>query len=394
MSRRAQSGLSMIEMMVSIVLALLVTQAAISLFLANRYTSNTTAGVAALTDNGRFALDFIGQAIRGSGYMACNAINNKHQLPSSVADTDTYQTDVSTAVPAPATIYSVLNNYLQAFSGAEAVNTEPGGAIVLQAPPVGPSGNRNHWINAGGLDAVIFNAPAPPAGPGGAVEGSDVLVVREVLPNTPDLYLSAQYNPGATLLQLQSAASLTGTALPANAVISNCSYSVAFQITGFNALTGQVNTNAALGPIAFQQYSSVALIDTAAYFVGPGRDGDSSLWVYHDSTGSYTELVPDIENMQVMYGFAPSTPTLATQYVTADQIPNTLLNGVYPADFNQVVSVRIAVLAASPPNAPGAVTVPTVAPTYSLLGTTVTAPIDNRMRQMFDVTIVARDATQ
>jgi type IV pilus assembly protein PilW len=392
MSRRAQSGLSMIEMMVSIVLALLVTQAAVSLFLANRYTSNTTAGVAAATDNGRFALDFIGQAIRGSGYMACNAINNKHQLPSSPVDTDTYQSDVVPAVPP--TIYSVLNNYLQAFSGAEAANTEPGDAIVLTAPPVAPSGNHSHWINAGGLDAVLFNAPGPPNGPGGAVEGSDVLVVREVLPNTPDLYLSAQYNPGATLLQLQSAASLTGTVLPANAVISNCSYSVAFQITGFNAATGQVTTNAALGPIAFAQYSSVALIDTAAYFVGPGRDGDSSLWVYHDSTNSYTELVPDIENMQVMYGFAPSTPTLATQYVTADVIPNTLLNAVYPADFNQVVSVRIAVLAASPPNAPGAVTVPAVAPTYSLLGTTVTAPIDNRMRQMFDVTIVARDATQ
>jgi hypothetical protein len=54
------------------------------------------------------------------------------------------------------------------------------------------------------------------------------------------------------------------------------------------------------------------------------------------------------------------------------------------------MSVRIAVLAASPP---GATTKPSAAPTFNLLGTTVTAPIDTRLRRVFDITITLRDST-
>ena len=51
------------------------------------------------------------------------------------------------------------------------------------------------------------------------------------------------------------------------------------------------------------------------------------------------ELVPDIENMQVLYGIAPSGVAAASAYVTADQVD--------AAD--NVVSVQVALLVASPP---------------------------------------------
>ena len=68
-----------------------------------------------------------------------------------------------------------------------------------------------------------------------------------------------------------------------------------------------------------------------------------------------------------------------SEYVTADQVP----------DFNQVMSVKVAVLAASNPEA---LKPPAVAPTYQLLGTTVTAPADSRARQVFEVTVAVRNA--
>jgi hypothetical protein len=65
--------------------------------------------------------------------------------------------------------------------------------------------------------------------------------------------------------------------------------------------------------------------------------------------------------------------------VTADQV----------ADFSSVVSLQIAVLVASPP---ASVPAPATAPTFDLLGTTVTAPKDTRMRRVFEKTIGLRDA--
>jgi hypothetical protein len=67
------------------------------------------------------------------------------------------------------------------------------------------------------------------------------------------------------------------------------------------------------------------------------------------------------------------------EYVSADQV----------ADFNAVISVKIAVLAASPP---GSASIPPAAPTFTLLGNTVTAPQDTRSRQVFEITIGVRNS--
>jgi hypothetical protein len=53
------------------------------------------------------------------------------------------------------------------------------------------------------------------------------------------------------------------------------------------------------------------------------------------------------------------------------------------------MSVKVAVLAAS---AQGALPKPTAAPTYNLLGNIVTAPIDTRSRQVFEMTIGLRNS--
>jgi hypothetical protein len=141
--------------------------------------------------------------------------------------------------------------------------------------------------------------------------------------------------------------------------------------------------------LPFNPYSSVAPIDTLIFYVGPGRDGDGALFVWDDgSSGAApfsTEMVPDVENMQVLYGVAPTTANQVTVYETADTV-------AAAGQFNQVISVKVALLLASPPLA-GAIPVPTTAPTFNLLGATITAPKDNRLRKVFDVTIAARNAT-
>jgi type IV pilus assembly protein PilW len=134
--------------------------------------------------------------------------------------------------------------------------------------------------------------------------------------------------------------------------------------------------------MSFQAGSQVTAVDTVVYYIGTGADGDGALFSYDlNGTTTFTanELVPDIEAMQVLYGLDTTGAQAVTEYVTADLVP----------DFNSVMSVKVAVLAASPP---GAVKAPPAAPTYNLLGTTVTAPIDTRARKVFETTIAVRNA--
>src|SRR5208337_4932227 len=103
------------------------------------------------------------------------------------------------------------------------------------------------------------------------------------------------------------------------------------------------------GSMSFPVGSQVAPIDTTVFYIGQGADGDGALFSYdlYDAAGAFTgaftanELVPDIEAMQVLYGLDTNGTQTVGEYVTADQVP----------DFNLVMSVKIAVLAASPPGA-------------------------------------------
>ncbi len=83
--------------------------------------------------------------------------------------------------------------------------------------------------------------------------------------------------------------------------------------------------------------------------------------------------------MQVLYGVDTNGTQTVAEYLTADQV----------VDFNTVISVKIAVLAASQP---GSMSIPPAALTYTLLGNTVTAPRDSRARQVFEITVGVRNA--
>jgi hypothetical protein len=88
--------------------------------------------------------------------------------------------------------------------------------------------------------------------------------------------------------------------------------------------------------------------------------------------------------MQVLYGIDTTGAKAASEYVTADNVASLGITG----DFNSVIDVRLALLLVG---APGSAVAPTVAPTFSLLGTTVTAPIDTKLRSVFTTTFTLRN---
>jgi len=374
--RRLNRGFSMIELMVAVVLGLLVTGAIISVFAGSRSAYQSTSGVAALADSGRFALDTMEESSRGAGYVACN-----HATPVTSAS-------VLNEISSP-----LAYDFRYGVGGYEAAGTGPGGAVGLPAIPVAGAGAGNWTPN---LDATFTGATNQ------QVLASDVLVLRSNVPRVTPAYTTADVGVGAGSFQVANAGALQAGQL---AVISDCTKSVAFQISNvaggtpatvhFDGATGAPGNASISLPMAFSAGAVVSPLTTTVYYIGVGADGDSALRrldLLNGLVGATVftdqEVVPDVENMQILYGVDTNNTQMASAYVTADQVL-TINPGVI--DFSNVVSVKIAVLSAS---ATGAAPIPAAAPTFTLLGTTVTAPRDTRLRKVFEATITLRNTVR
>jgi type IV pilus assembly protein PilW len=360
-ARRAR-GFSIVELMVAVTLALIVTAGVMAAFLGSRSSFMSTSGTAAVSDNGRFALDFLQSAVRGAGYMACNTTHSQLSLLNA----------------GPSAVYY---NYGQPLGGYEANNTVSN-AYTVAEPPVTPDASTGDWLASsgpawpgGGLDAALS---------GKVIKNSDVLVVYSTLrTNSPPATVTS-ISTGASNFQVLNPYNLAGGQI---AVIADCAKSMVFQInrvTGTTvsfATSGTPGNTAASFPVSFQVGAQVTPVDTIVYYIGQGADGDGALFTYDlNATSTFTasELVSDIESMQVLYGVDTTGTQTVAEYIPAQSV----------VDFNSVMSVKIAVLAASQL---GAVPKPAVAQTYSLLGNTVTAPIDTRSRQVFEITVSTRN---
>ncbi|GAC1452372.1 MAG: PilW family protein [Steroidobacteraceae bacterium] len=354
--KRHFTGFSLVELMVAITLGLLLTTAVISVFVGSRSAYQSTAGVGALSDGGRFALGLIGESARSAGSLACNS---------------TMSATSDSILPA-----GLATNFLQGVTGYEANGTgNPVGIIALPAVPV--VGGAGAWTP--NLDAALTGVV-----PGSPVQGSDVLVLYSSVARVAPVYTIAAVNIGDTAIRVSPDPSVAPEAMFAGqyAAVSDCTKSVAFQIASVTGgAAGAVNVAGGSITRGFVPGALVAPLTTTVYYIGVGSDGDGALWRLEQVNGpalTAEELVPDVENMQVLYGIDTAGNQTASQYVTADQI----------GTFN-VVSLQVAVLAASPP---GSTPAPAAAIQYNLLGNTFTAPRDNRLRKVFFAMINLRDA--
>ena len=356
---KRQGGFSMVELMVAITLALLLTGAVISVFIGSRTAYQATAAVGEMADSGRFALNLIGESVRGAGNLSCNSA--------------TSNSNVSLVGPG-----GFATNFGLGITGFEATGTGPGTTIALPATPV--AGVAGNWTPA--LDGTITAATPGPFGV--PVQGSDVLAVYSSVPRVPPVYTTADVLAGVTTVPVTAPPPLApGMTANQYAAISDCTKSMIFQVAAVAPNSVTLNNALTLG---FAAGALVAPLTTTVYYIGTGSDGDSSLWRLEQVNGVFTppgpeELVPDVENMQVLYGIDPAGTGTASAYVTADQI----------GGFN-VVSIQVALLVASPP---GNKPVPPP-PAFNMVGTPptqVTVPGDNRARQVFYATINLRNAS-
>ena len=366
-----QTGLSLIELMIAMLVGLILMAGVLSVFMSSRKTYGVNGAMGQIQEHGRFALNFISRDTRMAGYMGCGGssanIGNRLNSPA------------NTTLP---------YNFTSGMAGFEYSGTGVNANynIVGESPAAGTVGD---WTP--NLDPTL-----PVSGTDYAVPGSDVLVIRLSLPTATAGYVDPAQPPNGAQFWLTANPGLSAGDL---LIISNCLNTYVVQATNVNGAGGDhvvVNTggtwvpgNASHGIPSSFIGAQVSTATTEVFYVGMDATGAPALFEANTNPNcaapatcfggfQIQELVPNVENMQVLYGIDTTGSQVPSQYVTANNV----------ADWSQVVSVKVALLLRSNLNA---VTQPAAAISYPMLGTNVTAPLDTRLRQVFTATIGIRN---
>nr|WP_081475705.1 PilW family protein [Microbulbifer agarilyticus] len=348
---RSQTGISLVELMISITIGLILMTGVVQLFLSSRATFSTQQALARVQESGRLAMEFLAEDIRMAGYMGCMSRNLN--------------------------VTNTLNS-----SGDLAYNFE---------------------IGIEGLNDVGATPPADY--PAGIVEGTDVLVVRGANGNGVDI---TQNNNGAQLFTENTGvaascgaglASYSGLCEQDIVVATDCSKARVFQISQMQATGGggttEINiahSGASMLPgnaitswggnsnpeETFGDDAEIIKMNTSVYYIADGTaSAQPSLW-QQTNGGTPLELLEGIEDMQLTYGRDTSGDGIPDTYVDASALTTV-------AAWEDISSVRVQLLIQSTEDN----LLPEEQP-YTFNGVVNNAPGDRRLRQVFINTVGIR----
>lgn len=340
---RHQTGISLVEIMVALVISLFLLGGIIQVYLANKTTYKFTNANARVQENGRFALDTITEDLRMAGFWGCAAFK-----PGGASKNPTLVNNLDTGS-------SGYNPQIHDFIAQDAIEgTENDGL------------NGSDSITIRGAKPVQVNVYQPYNNPTSAalnITATDNIVVNDIV-----MLSSCQ---GADIFQVTSA---VDSATAGQKVIGH--------VTGGSP--GNMNSGPCAGAAdahcLSQTYGADAAmseLQTVTYSIAASSDVNSSepaLW--RSENGTDVELIEGIEEMQILYGIDDDDDGFANQYVPSTDIPANTLD---------VISVRVMLLVRSDTDF-----ITESAQKYTFNGTPSTAN-DRRLRQVFTTTIALRN---
>jgi type IV pilus assembly protein PilW len=329
-----------VEIMIASLIGVFLLGGLLQIFINSKQTNRVQDGLSRLQENGRFAMEFLGNDIRMAGFLGCNS-------QATLTNTVTTPTDF-------------LYSFSKAIEGFE-------------------STSASAWTPA--MNAAI---PSP-------LGGSDVITIRRTVDQGYTVTAHAVATASLTLDATATTANLKTsgflTSAGANnctvAVVTDCSAAAVFQVS---AITGSALAHAAGGSCTLKNATDdlgktyvdaqVYPINTLSYYVATNDEGRPSL--YRRIGGNNAEeLVQGIEKMQILYG-VDTDPT-------PDNSPNYYVSANSVADMTKVVSVRVTLLVVTLDGNLSKQPLP-----YTYNGATVT-PADRNIRRVFSTTIAVRN---
>lgn len=378
-NRHSQSGVSLIELMIALVIAGLIALGLVQIFGASSTTSKMTEGLSRVQENGRFATQFLQRQLRMVGYMGCGAdtgrsdqkafINHMAKFDGTVPDGNQFrfqrQIEGFTAATLP-TELSVTGLVANTDGLILRVFSEEGVPVVSAA--LAATGFTLN-LTVGGTTSTIL----PDA-------GDKVLMAVE---NCRTAQVFAAKRAGAVVSAL-------GNTSP-NVYLDPSSTVCGSTGCPWDYLAGTLGSATLVGASKFN--AEVHRAEYYALFIKTNPAGIPSLYmVRFDRTDTTLappeEFVEGVENMQLRYGYDTSTVPDGTvdEYRTAAQVTAGATGNVKDANWQRVLSVRVGLLIRSPERAGGK------DHTYKVLGLDVTpAANDGAIREVYETTIALRN---
>lgn len=334
-----QSGLTLVELMVALTIALLLLVGTASLFISNKRIYREQDDLSRMQENARFAMEMMIRDLRMTGYNGCSdSIANVTNHIDGADDDD------------------VLLSFVNAVEGSE---------------------NAADWKPSDSTDQVD-----------NIVAGTDALTVRYLDPTG----IKVNTEMAATSADLEVTGS-SGMAAGDTGAVMDCQSSDVFEVTGKTTASGNDrlkhvtgattgsspgNADAVFGKL-YGTDAELGKVVTRRYFIGTGTSGPALFRVQnYDIFDSTNPLIEGVENMQILYG----------KDTTGDGVADTFVDAAGVTTWDKVVSVRVALLMqAVKENFENDLDTNT----YDLLGTTIDPLDDHRRRRIFAATVQIRN---
>ena len=371
-----QTGLTLVEIMVAITLSLVILAGVIEMFVATKQTYRVEEGLSRVQENARYAMTTIAKDIRMAGYAGCTSdINNL--LDEGHPSYDPSLFDMSQAITAweytsgggtaPGDTYTVST-----LSPTGRALTEWESRVLVGSP--GTLTTRN-------LASSLQNLVVP---------GTDVIVVKYAGGNS-GVRPTGKTPANAGAIPVNGASNIaSGTII----MITDCSGSDVFQtIPNPNANTLVFSNSGTLSPgnknpgaydfsHSYKESADILVFRSYAYYIGEGSNGRPALFrgVYTTGAIAASEIVEDVENLQILYGEDTGADDIPDKYVTAASV----------TDPTKISAVRISMVVSTPENTrmnseSKSLTLP------GMGGTIITSLNDRKYRYVFSKTIKIRN---
>jgi type IV pilus assembly protein PilW len=325
-------GISLVEILVGLTLGLILSIAVIGIYLAQKNTYQTNASQATIQNVENAISALVIPTARSAGFSGCTSIIKA-------------QSNLITGGPPPLGSLNTTPSMIMGYDAAV------GTVINIAQNNAANSTQANDWTS--GLDGSLV----------GNVEATSDVVI--FLGGVPGSQVSGIITiaSGSSSFTVQDASNISIGQIGS---ISDCLKTSVFLVTSVSGTT--IGHAAGTGALA-----------NTAFFVARNPGGQSALaraTLNQDGSWSIQALAPGVDTMQVLYGIGSNG--VPEQYVAASAVTN----------WGEVYSIRVGFLVSGQPGSG------TNTPTqYTVLGSTVTVPSDNRLRHVYEMTINIRNST-
>lgn len=330
-----QSGLTLVEMMVALVLGLVLTMGLTAVYMTSKTAFFRENQLSAVQQSVRSAFEYLASDLRMVGHFGCYTGNSAAPVQPGITSTE------------------LAGNFAIGVTGYEWDNGTSGSYTISSNTPADVA-DAAKWKTNVGTDVNTIPVTTI-GGVKGITPGSDVLVVREV--SGSPMRLTAATAAGS-LLTIENISGgkcgsgtgkISGFCASSYGLIASCKKARVFPVSSVAAAGSTANVTVGGGGFTAGEYqpgnTEVFPIQTVVYYVKSASNGKTTSLYRRTFDGTVAEgveqeLIEGVENLQVKFGRdnapAGALDGAVDEYVTADQVT--------AADWSNIVVVRISLV--------------------------------------------------